>query len=187
MKDNMLVILAKEGQHGAFRQLYEQNWGRIYRIAFRHTGSQPDAEDIMQETFIKVFKRIHTLRTQNEADFSAWLNTICLNCVIDFLRKQGRRQRNRQVSLSDLPRELLSNNPSPEHKVLMGQAAGRIREILGILSPRQRLIFDMRYNQHMDIKDIAECLRCSTSNVKTQIFRSLKKLRKTLEPVWGKP
>ena len=62
---------------------------------------------------------------------------------------------------------------------------GTYRESLEILTPRQSIIFDMRFNQQMDIREIAACLKCSTINVKTQIFRSLRKLRKTLEPVWG--
>ena len=61
-----------------------------------------------------------------------------------------------------------------------------IQDSLQSLSPRQRIIFDMRFSQHMDVRDIAECLRCSQSNVKTQLFRSLRKLRKVLVPIWRK-
>lgn len=185
MNEDMLVILAREGKPEAFRRLYDLHWDRIFRIAFRQTRSRPDAEDIMQETFVKAFKRIHTYRFDKGAGFAGWLNTICLNCAIDFLRRQRRRHRDRQVSLEDLRHELQSHNPSPEDSAVRSQAAGRIRRAMDVLSPRQRLIFEMRYLQHMDIREISENLSCSQSNVKTQIIRALAKLRKTLEPVWG--
>jgi RNA polymerase sigma-70 factor (ECF subfamily) len=187
MNEEMTIILAKEGQPEAFRRIYEQHWQRIYSIAFRYTRSRPDAEDILQETFIKAFKRISSFQFHISPNFSSWLNTICLNSAIDILRRRSRRQQDRQVSLTDLPSELHSDNPSPDQTTETKQAAGRIRKALEILTPKQRLIFDLRHNQHMDIKDIASCLRCSQSNVKTQLFRSMKKLRNTLEPVWGKP
>jgi len=185
MKEDMLVILAREGQPDAFRSLYDLHWRRIYAIAFRHTRSQPDAEDIMQETFIKAFKRIRSFRFDRGAGFAPWLNAICLHSTIDFLRRQKRRHRDHQVSLADLNRELRSSGPSPEESAVHSQAAGSIRQALRVLSPRQKLIFEMRYLQHMDIREIAENLKCSPSNVKTQISRSLAKLRKILEPVWG--
>lgn len=184
MDEHMLIILAKEGQPDAFRQIYEQHWARLVRIAFRHTGSDQDAEDIMQETFIKAFKRIHSFKFSMAASFSAWLNSICINCAIDYLRKQSRRLKDKQISLSDLSTELQSKNPSPENKAVQKQASGRINQAMGALSPKQRIIFDMRFSQHMDIKDIAADLQCSQSNIKTQIFRSLRKLRKTLESIW---
>lgn len=187
MNENMTVILAKEGQPDALRQIYQQHGGRIYRLAFSHTGSKPDAEDIMQETFMKAFKNIRTFKFHISPSFSSWLNTICLNCTIDHLRSQRRKYRNAHVPLYELSRELHSHNPSPEDTAQREQAADRIRQALAILPAKQRLIFEMRYHQHMDIKDIAESLQCSQSNVKTHIFRALRKLRKIMGPIWGKP
>ena len=186
MKEEQTILLAKEGSMDAFHQLYQNHWERIWRIALRHTGSRDDAEDIMQDTFVRTFEKIHTYKFQLSPSFASWLNTICLNCTIDFLRRRKAKQSNRHISLNDLLTEPASPNPLP-HKIAEGKQAGeKIQESLHLLSPRQRVIFDMRFNQHMDIRDIAECLRCSTSNIKTQIFRSLRKLRKTLDPIWGK-
>ena len=185
MNENMTVILAKEGQPDALRKIYQQYGGRIYRLAFSHTGSKPDAEDIMQETFIKAFRGMHSFQF-NVSSFSSWLNTICLNCTIDHFRSQRRKHRNAHIPLYELSRELHSPNPSPEDTAQREQAAERIRQALAILPAKQRLIFEMRYHQHMDIKDIAESLQCSQSNVKTHIFRALRKLRKIIGPIWGK-
>ena len=187
MPDDMNVILAKEGNRDAFRRLYEEHRERIFRTAYRYTHSQQDAEDIMQETFIKAFKRIHTFDFHVSPNFSSWLLSICINASIDQLRRRDRRMEKKHVSLSDLTRETASANPSPEETAIRRRATDAIRESLRVPSPRQRVIFDMRYKQHLDVKNIAESLRCSESNVKTQLFRSLAKLRSTLEPNWGKP
>lgn len=187
MNEDELVILAREGRPEAFRRLYDLHWDRIYRIAFRHLRSRPDAEDILQETFIKAFRFIRTYKLNRGSGFAAWLNTICLNCTLDFHRKQHRRHRDRKVSLSDFGREIRSGNPSPERRVVLGQAAERIKRAMTVLSPRQRLVFEMRFFRHMEVREIAEDLKCSQSNVKTQISRALEKLRKILKPVWGEP
>lgn len=186
MNEEQTILLAKDGSLDAFHSLYQSHWKRIWRIALRYTRSGTDAEDIMQETFIRAFEKMHTYKSHISSPFAAWLNTICLNCTMDFLRRRKSRQRDKHLSLGDLAVELASSNPSPDQIAEEKQAGKKIQESLQSLSPRQRIIFDMRFNQHMDVRDIAECLRCSPSNVKTQLFRSLRKLRKILVPIWGK-
>jgi RNA polymerase sigma-70 factor, ECF subfamily len=187
MNETVNVMLAKEGNPDAFRSLYQEHGDRIYQIAFRHTKSQADAEDIMQNTFIKAYRKIHTFRFDRSQSFNGWLNTICFNCTMDFFRKQKRRHRTDQISLEDAFKVPYSGNPGPEKQAESGQAAADIQDALSVLTPKQRLIFEMRYFQHMDIKSIAQILKCSQSNIKTHSVRALAKLKKTLEPVWGKP
>ncbi|MBD3413087.1 MAG: sigma-70 family RNA polymerase sigma factor [Candidatus Aminicenantes bacterium] len=187
MNDHMNIIMAKDGNPEAFSQLYREHGERIFRIAYRYTRSQSDAEDILQETFIKAFKNIHTLRVNPKNRFSSWLNTICINYTLDHLRKQRRKKRHSQVSLSDVLQVIQSSDHSPVDKMESKQVGQHIHNALSSLSPKQHLIFEMRYSQHMDIKNIAQTLQCSQSNVKTHISRALKKLRKTLEPIWRKP
>jgi RNA polymerase sigma-70 factor (ECF subfamily) len=184
MSDDMTVVLAREGNRDAFRRLYESHREQVYRTAYRYFQSVQDAEDIMQETFIKAFSRIRTFDFRASSSFSAWLVSICINAAIDHLRRRERRVEKKRISLSHLPQEVPAGNPSPEDVEVRRQALERIRDALRILSPRQRVVFDMRYDRHMDIKDIAGCLGCSESNVKAQLFRSLEKLRRTLEPRW---
>ena len=184
--EEQTILLAKEGSMDAFHRLYESHWERIWRIALRYTSSGPDAEDIMQETFVRAFEKLHTYNFHHSTAFASWLNTIGLNCTMDFLRRRKRRRQDRHMSISDLASDPASSLPSPDQTVEAMAIGEKIQESLHVLSPRQKLIFDLRFNQNMDIRDIAVCLRCSSSNIKTQIFRSLRKLRNTLEPIWGK-
>ena len=182
MSDDMTVTLAREGHPEALRRLYESHREQVYRTAWRYSRSVQDSEDIMQETFIKAFSRLRTFDFRDGASFSAWIVSICINAAIDHLRRRERRAERKRVSLSDLPQEMAAANPSPEDAEVRRQALERIHGALGVLSPAQRVVFELRYDRHMDIKDIAGCLHSSESNVKTQLFRSLKKLRRTLEP-----
>ena len=186
MPDDITVALAREGDRDALRRLYEGHREQVYRTAYRYCRSVQDAEDVMQETFLRAFSRIRTFDFRASAGFSSWLVSICINSAIDHLRRRERRNDRKYASLSALRQDVPSHNPSPEDAEIRRQAFEKIRDNLRILSPQQRVVFDMRYDRHMDIKDIAACLECSESNVKTQIFRSLKRLRKTLEPIWRK-
>jgi len=182
MSDDMTVVLAREGNRDAFRRLYDGHREQVYRIAYRYSGSVQDAEDIMQETFIKAFSRLRTFDLRACSGFSAWLVSICINAAIDHLRHRGRRAENKRISLSDLSQDPAAADPSPEEAEVRRQTLERIRRSLRLLAPRQRIVFDMRYDRHMDVKDIAGCLGLSESSVKTQLFRSVEKLRRTLGP-----
>lgn len=181
------VVLAKEGDREAFRRLYVEHRGRVFRTACRYAASRQDAEDILQETFIKAFARIRTFDFGISPGFSAWLTAICINTALDDLRRRARRMGPKHVSLADLPTEIPADGPSPEAGAARRFAVERVRESLRVLSPGQRAVFDMRFTEHLDIREIAATLGCSESSVKTQLGRALAKLRKTLEPERGEP
>jgi len=186
MNEDVIILLAKQGQEDAFRQLYEAHREKIYRTAFRYTKNQQDAEDIMHETFIKAFRKIDTFDFQLNASFSSWLYRICIHSAIELLRKRKRRKTPQTDSLSDLANDPEAVQPSPEKSAVINQTIYKLKHALHVLSPKQMVIFDMRYSQHMDIKEIAKHLNCSESTVKTQHLRAVSKLRKHLEPLWGK-
>lgn len=185
MTEEIAVLLAKEGHIDAFRDLYEAHREGVYRLAFRYVRSPQDAEDIMQETFIKAFRNIGRFDFRAGASFSNWLSTICARCAIEHLRRNKRRMRAAHLSLSDMPEEPASARPSPERLAVAGRAMSSVAEACRRLSPSQQVVFDLRHRQHLDIKEIAARLDCSESNVKTQLARSVAKLRKYLEPMWG--
>ena len=178
--EELTISLAKEGHEYAFRQLYENNREVVYRLAYRYTKSQQDAEDILQETFIKVFKGIKKFRNNSGKSFSCWLCRICVNCAINHLRRQKRRQMDQMTDLSTVMNEVQTQNPSPEKSAQINQTIGLIQQAITKLTDKQRVIFDMRFSQGMAIKEIAEIMNCSESNIKTQIFRSLNKLKQQL-------
>ena len=180
MKEAMTILLAKEGNESAFRHLYEDHRERIYRMSYRYTRSKEDAEDIMQETFVKAFKGIAKFRNNHSGSFSAWINTICAHCSINHIRKKERRKTDQTISFADLDQQPDSEQASPEILAQWRQTFQLLQKAIHKLSPQQRIIFDLRHEGHKEIKEIARVLNCSESNVKTQLFRSVAKLRKQL-------
>lgn len=182
--DSLTVLLAKEGNESAFRELYENNYEMIFRLAYRYSRSPQDAEDIMQDTFIKAFKGIKKFDFSVGTNFSAWIYQIGLNCSLDHLRKIKRRKSDLTSSLQDIHHEPQMQGSSPEKQAITNQAVFRVKNALDSLSPKQRIIFDLRHLQHKAIKEISERLQCSQSTVKEQLQRAVSKLRNQVEPLW---
>lgn len=183
--NELAILLAKEGQEIAFRELYENNYEMVYRLAYRYSRSQQDAEDIMQETFIKAFKNIKRFDFNISTNFSSWIYQIGLHCAFDHLRRIKKRKIGQTQSLSDLPSEPEARDSSPEKSAIESQTLAQVKGALHMLSPKQRIIFDLRHLQHMAIKEIAGHVECSESTVKKHLQRAVSKLREQLEPLWG--
>jgi RNA polymerase sigma-70 factor (ECF subfamily) len=182
--DKLLILLAKQGNESAFRELYETHYEMIYRLAYRYVKSQPDAEDILQETFIKAFKAIQKFDFNISSNFSAWIYQICVRCSYDYHRKRKKTKSDQTASLSEMYTEPEAKNSSPENLAISNQTIQQVKDAMYVLSPKQRIIFDLRHLQHKALKEIAERMQISPSTVKKQLERGIAKLRIQLEPLW---
>src|SRR6478609_6523970 len=88
--DAATVALARDGDSEAFRALVERHSRAVYRLAHRMTGSAQDAEDVVQETFLRAYKQLS--RFESRANFSTWLHRIAVNCSIDLIRSRPHRE-----------------------------------------------------------------------------------------------
>jgi RNA polymerase sigma-70 factor (ECF subfamily) len=182
--EKLLILMAKQGHESAFRELYEIHYEMIYRLAYKYVKSPPDAEDILQETFIKAFKAIQKFDFNISSNFSAWIYQICVRCSYDYHRKRKKTKSDRTTSLSDMYTEPEARNASPESAAISNQTMRQVKNAMSVLSPKQRIIFDLRHLQHRALKEIADRLQISPSTVKKQLERSVAKLRIQLEPLW---
>jgi RNA polymerase sigma-70 factor (ECF subfamily) len=181
--DEKAAFLAKDGHKEAFRELYERHRASVYGLAHRYAGSTQDAEDILQETFIKAFRGIRKFGDSGKTNFAAWIKRICLYRCIEHLRKRQRRRTDQTMSLSEYHAGVATNDVSPERSAEIGLLIDKVQQVLGALSPRQRIIFTMKYLEQREIPDIAETLGCSESAVKTHLGRAVTKLRDHLAPI----
>jgi RNA polymerase sigma-70 factor (ECF subfamily) len=187
MTESDAILGAQEGSRDAFRWLYESYREKIFSLAYHYTRSTEDAEDVLQETFIRAFKGLKTFESGPESRFGAWISTIGLRCVFMHLRRTKRRKSSDHVSLTDLVREPAAEDPEPDRAVAAARTLKWIQAAQRDLPPRQQVAFDLRYRQHLAIKEIAARMNCGESNIKTQLSRAVEKLRKQLDPLWGKP
>ncbi len=176
--DRAAAEAARKGNQLAFRVLVERHSRAVFRLAFRMTGNEQDAEDMLQETFLRAFKQLH--RFDGRASFGTWLYRIAANCSLDLIR--ARRVRREQQPGPDAT---ASPEPSPERVTRGKQLAGLLDQALDQLSEAERTAFVLRHFEGCTIEEIAKVLGVRNSAAKQSVFRAVQKLRCALEPAWG--
>ncbi len=169
---------ARKGNQLAFRVLVERHSRAVFRLAFRMTGNEQDAEDMVQETFLRAFKQLH--RFDGRASFATWIYRIAANCSLDLLR--ARRVRGEQQPGLENAESLY---PSPERATRSKQLAEMLDRALEQLSEAERTAFLLRHYEGCNIEEIAKVLGIRNGAAKHSVFRAVQKLRCALEPAWG--
>jgi RNA polymerase sigma-70 factor, ECF subfamily len=177
LDDAAIVALARNGDQEGFRLLVERHSRSLYRLAFRMTGRAEDAEDVVQETFIKAHRQLS--RFEARSNVSTWLYRIAFNCSVDFLRSRPRRESpaNQEVleRLAARP-----DGPTPDDLVYAGQIGEKLQGALGGLSEKERAAFLMRHYHGCSIEEIGSTLGMKTNATKHSIFRAVRKMRVAL-------
>jgi RNA polymerase sigma-70 factor (ECF subfamily) len=176
----------RKGNSQAFRVLVERHSRALFRLAYRMTGNEQDAEDLVQETFFRAYKQIG--RFDGRAAFSTWLYRICTNCGFDLLRaKKNRREApipESQEGFHWLDR-VAAPEPTPDRITESGQIAGMLEPALQKLSEMERTAFILRHYEGCGIDHIACILGIRENAAKQTVFRAVQKLRRELQPAWS--
>ncbi|MBM3738198.1 MAG: RNA polymerase sigma factor [Acidobacteria bacterium] len=170
--DQALASRVRAGDSGAFRHLVERHSRSVFRLAFRMTGSESDADDIVQDTFLRAFRQIETYEARSA--FSTWIYRIAANCCLDMLRARRRRPQ-------ELPEALVCEAPGPDRMALATEVRTTLSGALATLSDQERAAFLLRHFEGCSISQIGESLGISETAAKNSIFRAVKKLRDQLE------
>ena len=179
IQDGFLVRQAQGGNQAAFAQLVHTYDQTVLRLALRLTGSESDAQDIHQEAFLKVYKKLDGFRF--ECSFATWIYRIVINVCLDHLRRNRVRKKHGGTEVSDdnlldqLPDDRPGNNP--EQQLLDQELNAQILRALQRLTPRERMIFDLKHFQGLKLRSVSEILNTSEGSVKTTFFRATRKLR----------
>ena len=180
--DATAVALARDGDSDAFRALMERHGRAVYRLAHRMTGSPQDAEDVVQETFLRAYRQLG--RFESRANFSTWLHRIAVNCSIDLIR--SRRHQETGHEAADLEHfEAAAEDRvdhSPERLLLSTEVQDRVSSAMAGLSAMERAAFVLRHFEGQSIEDISRALGLKTNAAKHSIFRAVRKMRLALEP-----
>ena len=180
LDDAAAVARAKGGDEDAFRVLVDRHSRSIYRLAHRMTGRPEDAEDVVQETFVRAYRQLG--RFESRSNFATWLYRIGFNCAIDYMR--GRPHREAAEAPDTLERlSPKTSGPSVDDLVFAGEVGTRVQAALMDLSPQERAAFLMRHYQGCSIEEICDALNLKTNAAKHSIFRAVKKMRVALRPL----
>jgi RNA polymerase sigma-70 factor (ECF subfamily) len=178
-----------QGDRDAFRALVGAVHPTVYRLALRIVGRESDAEDVTQETFVRAWQALDTVR-----DFTAtygWICRIARNAAYDRVRKQGRRP---DVSLdapvgeglSALVDLLATDAPDPERAADSRELQALINAAVAALKEKHRLVVLLRERDNMSYEEIAHALGCRVGTVESRLFRARKALAKKLEKMLGR-
>ena len=173
--DGELIAGWREGDERAAAELVRRHTPAVSRfVAAMDSSGTQDVEDVVQETFIKAFRRIDSFR--GEAKFSTWLMTIASNVVKDKWRKVKKRQ---VLSIAD--RELVDHGADPAGEAEAGEMERRLAEGLGGLPRMQRDVFLLRAQQGLDYDEVAVALDTSVAAARVHYHHAVKRLKALLE------
>jgi len=183
--DAAQLALALAGDRDAFRVLVERHSRTLFRLAFRMTGNEQDAEEVVQEAFLRAYRRLD--RFESRANFGTWVYRIAVNCSLDLLRRRKPQEELRAPDDRDTGDEAVlevaASDPTPDRLALSGEIGEQVNIALTKLSPMERAAFMMRHDQGMSIEEIGRVLGTSMNATKNSVFRAVQKLRQELEPL----
>ena len=174
------VRLAQQGEHSAFEYIYRIHWKRVYGLRLRMVRDANEAEDLTQEVFLQLFRKIHTFR--GESAFSSWLHRLAANLVLMHFRKN-------KPTTTSLDQITATDGETNVHGYEFGVPDLRLSGLFDRISlqaavdqlPKGHKAMFILYDVHgLNHREIAEILGCSVGNSKSQLHRARKRLRKLL-------
>ncbi len=187
VNDSDLIREAQRGDRAAFEELVRQYDQSVLRLALHLTGSESDAQDIYQDAFLKAYRHIGSFRF--ECSFYTWMYRIVTNLCLDHLRKRKTRREDAPVVTDSdgEERDLLDSVPdarasaNPERDLMRRELGGKISKALEHLTPRERMVFELKHYQGLKLRTIGEMLNTTEETAKNTLFRATQKLRGALQ------
>ena len=184
--DTMLIREAQRGNRAAFEELVRHYDQAVLRLALHLTGTEQDAQDVYQDAFLKAYKNIGYFRF--ECSFYTWIYRIVTNLCLDHLRKRNVRKEDAPVAkdASGGEYDLLDQvadvraGANPERDLLRRQLGARIAGALEKLTPRERMVFELKHYHGLKLRTVGEILKTTEETAKNTLFRATQKLRGAL-------
>jgi RNA polymerase sigma-70 factor, ECF subfamily len=184
--DTVLVREAQRGDRAAFEALVRNYDQAVLRLAMHLTGSDHEAQDIYQEAFLKAYRSIGSFRF--ECSFYTWIYRIVTNLCLDHLRKRQVRKEDAPVAVDsegqtfDVLDQVVDARAgsNPEHDLMSRELGTRIGGALDKLSPRERMVFELKHFHGLKLRTVGEILNTTEDTAKNTLFRATQKLRGAL-------
>lgn len=180
LEEKKLIKKAKSGDDGAFEALILSCKGKAYNIALRYMKNEQDALDVLQDSFIKIFR--HLNKFKEDSKFDTWVYKIVVNTCNDALRKNVKHRKELHLYKDDEDGnetllEFVDNSPTPEETLVRSENALYLQECLNKVGDEHREILILRDMQGMSYEEISEITSCNIGTVKSRINRARTKLR----------
>src|SRR5689334_16924676 len=189
LDERCIVAEAQTGNRAAFEELVRRYDRDVLRLALNLMKRPEDARDVYQEAFLKVYRNLHRFRF--ECSFYTWLYRIVTNVCLDHLRRRQARPEDQAPEIhpnrmEEGPRDFFDyqkeHRPTldPERTLIGKEIQSRISRAMERLSPRERVVFEMKHYQGLKLRAIGDALGTTEETVKNSLFRATRKLRNEL-------
>ena len=175
MSDHALTQRAAGGDMAAFEQLYERHNRRVYSLCLRMTQNVAEAEDLAQEVFIQLFRKVGSFR--GESAFTTWLHRLTVNQVLMHFRKRGVRME-QTTDDGDVPVQVVRGTEDPRRMPVVDRIA--LDKAVAQLPPGYRSVFILHDVEGHEHEEVARLLGCSVGTSKSQLHKARMKLRTLL-------
>jgi RNA polymerase sigma-70 factor (ECF subfamily) len=189
--DALAVERTLAGERDAFRVLVERHSQNVFRLAYRMTGNRHDAEEVVQEAFLRAYQKLGQFAARS--NFGTWVYRIAANYAIDRMRQKQKEDARRQSPTveekdgmeNDPLTRVADQAPTPERLTQSLELRKQMERALAALSHAERTAFVMRHWEGCGIEEIATVLKLNSSAAKNTVFRAVQKLRLSLQPIVG--
>lgn len=184
LSDNALVRRAREGDYEAFEVLFERHRQLVYRFAYQMIPRRDDAEDIVQEAFVRAYQNLG--RYRDEAKFTTWLLRIVTNLCTDQARMRTRRDNLEQQEAGGGLMWMTSiEGPDPVEELEQDRRKMALRKALNALPAHHRSVIVLRDLEEKDYNEIAQILGCTVGGAKLRVLRARRALKERIAPLLG--
>jgi len=186
--DAVAVERTLAGDRDAYRVLVERHSHNVFRLAYRMTGNRHDAEEVVQEAFLRGYQKLAQFAARS--NFGTWVYRIAANYAIDRMRRRQKEdarweapRTEAQDGMEDDPLNRVRDEaPTPERLTQSIELRKQMEQALAALSEAERTAFVMRHWEGCGIEEIAAVLKSSSNATKNTVFRAVQKLRIALQP-----
>jgi RNA polymerase sigma-70 factor (ECF subfamily) len=184
--DHSVVQAVLAGNREAYGALVRAHCTTVFRVAFRITGNEADAEEIVQEAFLRGYQRLESF--QQRSAFGTWIYRIAVNCALNRISQPGIEAEYRHGEESD-PAEktvqVAAQDADPERALLSGEISAAQKMAMQRLTATEKSAFVLRHLEDRSMSEIAEVLDIAPNAAKQAVFRAVQKLRRELAPLRG--
>jgi RNA polymerase sigma-70 factor (ECF subfamily) len=184
--DHSVVRAVLAGDKEAYGALVRAHSATVFRVAFRITGNEADAEEIVQEAFLRGYQRLESY--EGRSAFGTWIYRIAVNCALSRVSQPGIEAEYRHGEETD-PEEktvqVATQNADPERILLSREISAVQQTAMQRLTPTEKCAFVLRHLEDRTMSEIAEVLAIAPNAAKQAVFRAVQKLRRELAPLRG--
>ena len=182
--DHAAIRAVLSGDKEAYGALVVRHSHRLFRVAFRITENEADAEDVVQEAFLRGYQKLESF--QSRSDFGTWIYRIAVRCALDRIGRRRVDEGSRVAGETDAEQnevQVADHAAGPDRLLLSGEIGAMQEMAMHSLTPTERTAFMLRHMEERTTEEIAAALGIQPNAAKQAVFRAVQKLRRRLAPL----